>query len=98
MSPALERLAQAEQQRLAIRKVDIVDWTMPVTAQHGIESLPFLVLYDPQGERRAEGEGVFPALLELFGEAAREVAEVTDTELQPEPLLGVQTEDRRNVM
>ncbi len=98
LSPALERLAQAEQQRLAIRKVDIVDWTMPVTAQHGIESLPFLVLYDPQGERRAEGEDVFPALLELFGEAAREVAEVTDTELQPEPLLGVQTEDRRNVM
>ena len=98
LSPALERLALAKKDQLAIRKVDIVDWTMPVTKQHGIESLPYLVLFDPQGQRSANGEKVFEVLLEVFGEAAREVTESTDLELQEAPLLGVETEDSKHVM
>ena len=72
LGPALERLAAAHPDRLAIRKVDIVDWTMPVAAQHGIEELPFLVLFDPRGREAARGDGVFDALDRLFGEAVRD--------------------------
>jgi len=75
LSPTLERLAAAENGRLALRKVDIVDWTMPVVDQYGIESLPHLMLYDPEGKRIADGDEVFAALLTIFGDAAREVGE-----------------------
>lgn len=75
LGPTLERLAAAESTRLALRKVDIVDWTMPVVDQYGIESLPHLMLYDPEGKRIANGDEVFPALLTIFGEAAHEVGE-----------------------
>jgi thiol-disulfide isomerase/thioredoxin len=83
LSPALERLAERHPGDLAIRKVDIVDWTMPVAAQHGIESLPHLLLFDREGRRLASGEEVFDVLERLFGEAAREVSEITAVERQP---------------
>jgi thiol-disulfide isomerase/thioredoxin len=75
VGPALEHLAAAEPARLALRKVDVVDWTMPVVEQYGIESLPHLMLYDPDGKRVADGDAVFKSLLEIFGESAREVGE-----------------------
>jgi thioredoxin 1 len=86
LSPALERLAARHPDRLAIRKIDIVDWTMPVAAQHGVVSLPHLILYDAQGTRVAEGDNVFPALQGLFGDAAAEVsafAGLTETPAPP---------------
>jgi len=70
LSPALERLAGEHPDRLAVRKVDIVDWTMPVARQHGVESLPYLILYAPDGRREAEGDAVFRSLGDLFGDAA----------------------------
>ena len=75
VGPALERLAAVEPARLAIRKVDVVDWTMPVVEQYGIESLPHLMLYDPEGKRVADGDAVFKSLLEIFGESAHEVGQ-----------------------
>ncbi|HUD71095.1 MAG TPA: thioredoxin family protein [Dongiaceae bacterium] len=75
VGPALERLAAAEPARLALRKVDVVDWTMPVVEQYGIESLPHLMLYDPEGRRVADGDAVFKSLLDIFGETAKEVGE-----------------------
>lgn len=75
VGPALERLAAAEPDRLALRKVDVVDWTMPVVEQYGIESLPHLMLYDPDGKRIADGDPVFKSLLEIFGDSAREVGQ-----------------------
>jgi thiol-disulfide isomerase/thioredoxin len=94
LSPALERLAAARTDRLAIRKVDIVDWTMPVARQHGIESLPFLVLYDPEGRRVAQGDQVSGMLLRIFGEHAREVVRALDGE----PLLGAESAEDGLVM
>jgi thiol-disulfide isomerase/thioredoxin len=76
LGPALERLAAKRPADLAIRKIDIVDWTMPVAAQHGIESLPHLVLYDRDGRKVADGDDVYDALTRVFGDAAREVNEV----------------------
>lgn len=73
MGPALERLAAEEPERFAVRKVDVVDWTMPVVNQYGIESLPHLMLFDPAGRKIAEGDDVFPELSRLFGDRAKDV-------------------------
>jgi thiol-disulfide isomerase/thioredoxin len=54
---------------LAVRKIDIVDWTTPVVTQHGVEGLPHLVLYGPDGVKMAEGDAVYPLLSRLFGES-----------------------------
>lgn len=78
LSPALEKLAAKNPETLAIRKVDIVDWTMPVAEQHGIQELPFLVLFDKDGRRVAEGEKVFDELDTLFGGAALDVSRATE--------------------
>lgn len=51
---------------VAVRKIDIVDWTTPVVAQHGVEDLPHLVLFGPDGSRMAEGDDVYPLLSRLF--------------------------------
>jgi thiol-disulfide isomerase/thioredoxin len=70
LSPALERLAEHHPDTLAIRKIDIVDWTMPVAAQHRIVELPYLMLYDRSGRKVAEGENAFDELDRLFGAGA----------------------------
>ena len=86
LGPALERLAAAHPDRLAIRKVDIVDWTMPVATQHGIEELPYLVLFDPQGREAARGDEVFAVLDRLFGAAARDtLGDGVEAEPAPAP-------------
>jgi thiol-disulfide isomerase/thioredoxin len=78
LSPALEKLASRNTRNLAIRKVDIVDWTMPVAEQYGIEELPYLVLFDTSGKKVADGEAVFDELGRLFGEAALDVSRATE--------------------
>ena len=75
IGPALERLAERRPDAVALRKIDIVDWTMPVATQHRIESLPYLVLYDREGRRVTQGDDVYPEIKRLFGDAAREVNE-----------------------
>lgn len=87
LGPALERLAERQPGRLAIRKVDIVDWTMPVAEQHRIESLPHLVLFDGDGNKVAEGDDVFPTLDRVFGESAREITELAGIEPQAAPAI-----------
>jgi len=77
LSPALEKLAARNSWTLAILKVDIVDWTMPVAEQYGIEELPYLVLFDGSGKRMAEGEAVINELGRLFGDAALDVGRAT---------------------
>src|SRR5947209_680939 len=78
LSPALEKLAARNRQTLAIRKVDIVDWTMPVAEQHGIQELPYLVLFDKEGRELAAGEKVFDELARLFGDDGRELGRATE--------------------
>jgi thiol-disulfide isomerase/thioredoxin len=76
LGPAIERLAAKENQRLAVRKVDVVDWTMPVVDQYAIEALPHLMLYGPDGQRVADGDAVYAELVKIFGDSAHEVHEV----------------------
>ncbi len=78
LSPALERLASRNVRTLAIRKVDIVDWTMPVAEQYGVQELPYLVLFDADGRKVADGEAVFDELDRLFGKDALDVSRATE--------------------
>jgi thiol-disulfide isomerase/thioredoxin len=55
LEPKLERLARGNPERLAIRKIDIINWQSPVVAQLGIRSIPHLKLYSPDGELIREG-------------------------------------------
>jgi thiol-disulfide isomerase/thioredoxin len=65
LTPRLNALA-AKDPRVAIRKIDVVDWTSPVVAQHHIEGLPHMILFDPSGARIAEGAEVYVMLSKLF--------------------------------
>jgi thioredoxin 1 len=98
LGPALERLAAAHPDRLAVRKVDIVDWTTPVVDQHGIESLPHLVLYDATGRVAAEGDQVYPELERLFGDAAKEVIQAGAGDDAPKPAAGTKAADGTTVL
>ena len=65
LDPQLRQLA-AGREDLAIRKIDIVDWTTPVVAQHKVEALPYMVLFGPDGKRLAAGEEVYLMVERLF--------------------------------
>src|SRR6267378_5742035 len=78
LGPALEKLASRNAGKLAIRKVDIVDWTMPVAEQYGVQELPYLVLYDSGGRKVADGEKVYDSLNELFGQDALDLDRATE--------------------
>src|SRR5436309_12108153 len=78
LGPALEKLASRNTAKLAIRKVDIVDWTMPVAEQYGVQELPYLVLFDASGRKVADGEKVYDSLNELFGPDALDVDRATE--------------------
>jgi thiol-disulfide isomerase/thioredoxin len=58
LEPRLEELARRHP-NVAVRKIDIVDWSHPVAEQQGVHDLPYLRLYDPEGRLIREGEATF---------------------------------------
>jgi thiol-disulfide isomerase/thioredoxin len=66
LSPQLVELARRRPD-LAVRKIDIVDWSHPVAAQQGVQDLPFLRLFGPDGAMIREGEATYDDLQRLFG-------------------------------
>jgi thiol-disulfide isomerase/thioredoxin len=66
LSPQLVELARRRPD-LAVRKIDIVDWSHPVAAQQGVQDLPFLRLFGPDGAMIREGEATYGDLQRLFG-------------------------------
>jgi thiol-disulfide isomerase/thioredoxin len=56
VTPLLERLAEQHPDRLALRTIDVVDWSSPVARQHGLSAIPHLILFGPDGTRLAEGD------------------------------------------
>jgi len=72
VTPVLERLAAEHPDRLALRTIDVIDWTSPVARQHGLSAIPHLVLFGPDGSRLAEGdaERVLSVLNAQLGGAA----------------------------
>ena len=65
LDPQLRQLA-ADREDVAVRKVDIVDWTSEVVRQRGITELPYLELYDPEGQLMAKGEEAYGLIEKLF--------------------------------
>jgi thiol-disulfide isomerase/thioredoxin len=66
LSPLLEELARLHP-NLAIRKVDIVDWSHPVAEQQGVRDLPYLRLFDPEGNLLSDGDATYRELELRFG-------------------------------
>jgi len=56
LEPHLLDLAGRHADRLAIRKVDVINWDSEVARQYGMSSIPYLVLYGPDGQRLAAGD------------------------------------------
>lgn len=56
MEPHLLDLAGRHSEELAIRKVDIINWESPVSQQYRISSIPYMILYGPDGNRLAAGD------------------------------------------
>jgi thiol-disulfide isomerase/thioredoxin len=56
LEPHLLDLAERHADRLAVRKVDIINWDSAVSRQYRVASVPYLVLYGPAGERLAAGD------------------------------------------
>jgi thiol-disulfide isomerase/thioredoxin len=72
VTPRLERLAAQHPDRLALRKIDVIDWESPVARQHRLGSLPYLVLYGADGQRLVAGDAnrVMAALGSRLGGAS----------------------------
>ncbi|MEE8112179.1 MAG: thioredoxin domain-containing protein [Acidobacteriota bacterium] len=55
IGPQLDQIA-GEYDWVAIRKIDVVDWSSDVARQFELTSLPYMVLYDPGGTMVASGD------------------------------------------
>ncbi|MEE4273417.1 MAG: thioredoxin domain-containing protein [Thermoanaerobaculales bacterium] len=56
LEPHLLDLAGRHADRLAIRKVDVINWDSEVARQYRMSSIPYLVLYGPDGQKLAAGD------------------------------------------
>lgn len=63
LRPLLEQLAMARSKELAVVKVDInrpgvqgIDWQSPVAQQYGLQSIPHIKIFGPDGRLVAEGD------------------------------------------
>ncbi len=68
LDPELRKLA-ARHENVAIRKIDIIDWTTPVVKQHGVKDLPHMILYGPDGKMMAAGDDVYLVVEKIFDTA-----------------------------
>jgi thiol-disulfide isomerase/thioredoxin len=56
LDPHLRELAGRYDDRLVLRKVDVIDWDSAVARQYRLSSIPYLVLFGPDGSRLAAGD------------------------------------------
>jgi thiol-disulfide isomerase/thioredoxin len=56
LEPRLLDLAGRHEDRLAVRKIDIINWDSAVARQYGLSSIPHLRLYGPDGAQLAAGD------------------------------------------
>ena len=70
ISPALENLARTDG-TIALCKIDIVNWSSPVTRQYDIHSIPCVVVFDRKGQMVGVMRGVDPEALNQYIAQAR---------------------------
>ena len=56
LEPQLRDLAGRHADELVIRKVDIINWDSAVSRQYRVSSIPYMILYGPDGVRVATGD------------------------------------------
>lgn len=54
ITPQVEAMVK-QSDALYLRKIDIVNWSTPVAKQFNIKSIPYFMIYDPQGKMAKEG-------------------------------------------
>jgi thiol-disulfide isomerase/thioredoxin len=79
LEPHLLDLADRHADRLSVRKVDIINWDSAVSRQYRVSSVPFLVLYGPDGERLAAGDAgsVLQRLMTALGDGGHSPVSAT---------------------
>lgn len=65
IAPTLDKLVKSDS-GIALRKIDIVDWTSPVARQHHVQVLPFVQIYDRKGRLVGTVAGVDPKRIEQY--------------------------------
>ena len=75
IAPFLEKLA-ARKPDLKVVKLNIdrpgargIDWQSPLAQQYNLRSIPYMVIFDPQGQQIAHGQGAFNLFLKWLKEA-----------------------------
>lgn len=56
LEPQIRELAGRHADHLAVRKVDIINWDSQVSRQYRMSSIPYMILYGPDGERITAGD------------------------------------------
>lgn len=56
LEPQIRELAGRYDDRLAVRKIDIINWDSPVSRQFSMSSIPYMILYGPDGEPITAGD------------------------------------------
>lgn len=65
ISPALEKMANTDPE-VALRKIDIVNWTTPVAKQYNVHSIPQVNVYGRSGKLVGTVKGVDAAQVERY--------------------------------
>jgi thiol-disulfide isomerase/thioredoxin len=56
LEPQIRELAGQYDDQLAVRKIDIINWDSPVSRQFRMSSIPYMILYGPDGEPITAGD------------------------------------------
>jgi len=57
MDPKLKALVKKYPGHVALKKIDIVNWSSAVSRQHNVRAIPRVVVYDPDGNEKLDGHG-----------------------------------------
>lgn len=76
LQPLLEALADVREDSLSLVRVDInrpgvkgIDWSSPTAKQFGLESIPHLKIYGPDGKLQLEGDAARTKVLKMLQDA-----------------------------
>lgn len=56
LEPQIRELAGRYGDQLVVRKIDIINWDSPVSRQYRMSSIPYMILYGPDGVRITTGD------------------------------------------
>ena len=92
LEPQIRELAGRYGDQLAVRKIDIINWDSPVSRQYRMSSIPYMILYGPDGARITAGDAgsVMHRLRSALGSSSGQSAP-EDRGFSPVPVLATAT-------